>query len=45
MMERRNGESSPRFKARMAGVFQPLEASTPTYGRVIHQASSHHCWQ
>lgn len=28
-------ESSPRFKARMAGVFQLLESLTATFGQVI----------
>ena len=34
MMER-IAEASPRFKARMAGVFQLLEALTATFGQVI----------
>jgi len=34
MMER-IAEASPRFKARMAGVFQLLEAITATFGQVI----------
>src|ERR1700687_2572376 len=34
MMER-IAEASPRFKARMAGAFQLLEALTTTYGEVI----------
>jgi hypothetical protein len=34
MMER-IAEASPRFKARMAGVFQLLEATTATFGQVI----------
>src|SRR3984893_6405834 len=34
MMER-IAEASPRFKARMAGVFQLLEALTATFGEVI----------
>ena len=29
----RLGEASPRFKARMAGVFQLLEAVTASFGR------------
>jgi hypothetical protein len=28
-------ETSPRFKSRMAGVFQLLEALTATFGQVI----------
>ena len=31
----RLGEASPRFKARMAGAFQLLEALTATFGEVI----------
>jgi hypothetical protein len=31
----RIAEASPRFKARMAGVFQLLEALTATFGQVI----------
>jgi hypothetical protein len=31
----RIAEASPRFKARMAGVFQLLEGLTATYGEVI----------
>src|ERR1700693_668946 len=31
----RIAETSPRFKARMAGVFQLLEALTATFGQVI----------
>ena len=34
MMER-IAEASPRFKARVAGVFQLLEALTATFGQVI----------
>jgi hypothetical protein len=34
MMER-IAEASPRFKARMAGVFQLLEALTATFGQVV----------
>jgi hypothetical protein len=34
MMER-IAEASPRFKARMAGAFQLLEALTATFGEVI----------
>ncbi len=32
MMERM-AEASPRFKARMAGVFEALEGLTSAYGR------------
>ena len=34
-MIERIAEASPRFKARMAGVFQLLEALTATFGQVI----------
>ena len=34
-MTDRIAEASPRFKARMAGVFQLLEGLTATYGEVI----------
>jgi len=34
-MTNRIAEASPRFKARMAGVFQLLEGVTATYGEVI----------
>jgi Domain of unknown function (DUF4386) len=34
-MTDRSAEASPRFKARMAGAFQLLEALTATYGEVI----------
>jgi uncharacterized protein DUF4386 len=34
-MNERIAEASPRFKARMAGVFQLLEALTATFGQVI----------
>jgi hypothetical protein len=34
-MTDRIGEASPKFKARMAGVFQLLEGLTATYGQVL----------
>jgi hypothetical protein len=43
MMER-IAEASPRFKARMAGMFQLLEALTATFGQVIIRASSVETW-
>jgi hypothetical protein len=39
-MLERFAETSPRFKARMAGVFQGLEGLTFTFGQVIQTTAT-----
>ncbi|HXT24327.1 MAG TPA: hypothetical protein VN749_05795 [Candidatus Eisenbacteria bacterium] len=44
MMER-NGEIVAPVQGQDGRRLSAPRSIDPTYGQVIHQASSHHCWQ